>query len=66
MNPAVKPFTNPRLEPTLPPPALRVGGIAQRLSALFDDWCEVVAPCPWTATAGRRAIHAQPLNPSRP
>jgi len=38
-------------------------GFARRL---FDDWCDVVAPCPWTATAGRRAIHAKPLISSHP
>jgi len=38
-------------------------GFMQRL---FDDWCDVVAPCPWTATAGRRAIYAKPLISSHP
>jgi 3-vinyl bacteriochlorophyllide hydratase len=28
------------------------------LSAVFNDWCEAVAPCPWNATVGLHCIDA--------
>jgi len=54
MNAAVKPFIDAQPQPSAP-----LTGIMRRLTGLFDDWCDLVAPCPWTATAGRRATPAQ-------
>jgi hypothetical protein len=72
MNPAettpLKPQRSPTVSatPTVLAPPWSPIGISQRLADLFDDWCDVVAPCPWTATAGRRAVHADPFISSHP
>jgi len=62
----LKPQTTTRTTRLLSSPQTSSMGIARRLSALFDAWCDVVAPCPWTATAGSRVMHARPAISSHP